>query len=844
MPAMWKGLSAGAAPRMTMRAGIAAASILALASQGPAAAQVPPPPLPRGLFGDVGLINMPSARMADDGELYISTDFFENTQHYDAGFQILPWLAGSFRCSGLQDFLPGTGTPVYFDRSFALKARLWNESDFLPAVSVGISDLVGTGVYGGEYVVASKQFGSLDASLGFGWGRLSTNKGFRNPLGALSSSFYNRAARPLDYGGQFSFSSYFHGPQAALFGGVSWRTPLSGLTLIAEYSSDAYVAEAKVGSFKPQNQFNFGADYKVMDNISLGLGWLYGETMYGTLTVTLDPVHPQYTASLGPAMPPVVVRTPEQQQMALSTLLQTNDPVRNQDHQQRLARQSQFVDLLFRSGFSDVKMEGQEMVLVGREAPSAAACQRYAQISRAYEGNIAAISMVSETQAFRSVRCGVPGAAARPLFANTSGTARLTNASVLTIDGASTVLDSAGMAAASRKIRTALVAQRINPEAINLGVTQATVYYSNHTYTTESEAVTRILRVLMADAPPQIERFKLVAISAGVPQQAMEAMRTPLERGMAADQDMVTIAQESVAINPAPLNNPILRAADRGTYPRLNWSISPQFRQALFDPYNPFGVQFVAAGTVGVEVARGLALNLEAEANLYNTYSIRIGPSALPPVRTSFGRYFLEGKNGIGDLEGSYRVRLAPNIFAVARAGYLESMFAGVGGEILWRPDHQRWALGIDGYEVQQRGFDRLLDLQHYRIATGHVSLYYQSPWYGLDLTLRAGQYLAGDRGMTVEISRRFRTGVEIGVFATKTNVPTATFGEGSFDNGIVIRIPLSWGLPITTQTEFNTIIRPIQRDGGQRLLGDTILWDETQRASESEIADHFADVH
>ena len=37
----------------------------------------------------------------------------------------------------------------------------------------------------------------------------------------------------------------------------------------------------------------------------------------------------------------------------------------------------------------------------------------------------------------------------------------------------------------------------------------------------------------------------------------------------------------------------------------------------------------------------------------------------------------------------------------------------------------------------------------------------------------------------------RFSTGVEIGAFVTKTNVSAAQFGEGSFDKGIIIRIPL-----------------------------------------------------
>jgi hypothetical protein len=177
------------------------------------------------------------------------------------------------------------------------------------------------------------------------------------------------------------------------------------------------------------------------------------------------------------------------------------------------------------------------------------------------------------------------------------------------------------------------------------------------------------------------------------------------------------------------------------------------------------------------------------------------------------------------------------------RAGYLESMFAGAGGEVLWRPEGARWALGADIYQVWQRDFDRLFGLQNYHQVTGHVSLYYDSPWYGLNFELRAGQYLAGDRGFTLQITRRFSTGVEIGAFMTRTNVSAAQFGEGSFDKGLIIRIPLGWIAPIETQSQIGLDLRPVQRDGGQPLLGDATLYDQTRNTSEGELIRQQPDI-
>jgi hypothetical protein len=257
----------------------------------------------------------------------------------------------------------------------------------------------------------------------------------------------------------------------------------------------------------------------------------------------------------------------------------------------------------------------------------------------------------------------------------------------------------------------------------------------------------------------------------------------------------------------------------------------------LFDPNNPFAVQFLAAGAVGIQLMRGLMLFGEGEISIYDNFNTtRSADSALPHVRTDYLKFFTQGRDGIGQLDLEYRFRLAPDIYATAKAGYLESMYMGAGGEVLWRPDGERWAIGADLYDLQERGFDRLLDLQSYHVLTGHVSIYWASPWYDLNFQVRAGQYLAGDRGITFMASRRFSSGVEIGAFFTRTNVSAAQFGEGSFDKGILIRIPLGYVAPISTQNELATIIRPVQRDGGQTLDNDATLYEETLRASDPEI--------
>ena len=99
----------------TALAGTTALAALALA--GPVWAQQAVDPT--DLFGGRGIIATPSARMAPDGELSAGASFLKNNQHYNFGFEVLPWLEATFRYSGLQHFHAGI--------SGLLRPRLWRE---------------------------------------------------------------------------------------------------------------------------------------------------------------------------------------------------------------------------------------------------------------------------------------------------------------------------------------------------------------------------------------------------------------------------------------------------------------------------------------------------------------------------------------------------------------------------------------------------------------------------------------------------------------------------------------------------------------------------------------------
>lgn len=231
-----------------------------------------------------------------------------------------------------------------------------------------------------------------------------------------------------------------------------------------------------------------------------------------------------------------------------------------------------------------------------------------------------------------------------------------------------------------------------------------------------------------------------------------------------------------------------------------------------------FNEHFLATGT--------LSYNLYDNMSRYKT----ISPSKLPRVRSDLRKYLITSRFGMHRLQLNYFNHYGLTWYGQVYAGYLESMFAGVGGEVLYRPHASRHAVGLDVNAVQKRGYPRLFGLKEYQTVTGHLSHYYQTPFYDILAKVKVGRYLAKDWGTTIDLSRRFKSGIVIGGFATFTNVSARQYGEGSFNKGFYLTIPFDIFTPTSTVEKATLSWIPLLRDGGQPLNRAYSLYDLTER--------------
>lgn len=241
-------------------------------------------------YGAPGLIDMPSAETLPDGQVAVGVSTFGATTRTTLTFQATPRIQASFRYSGIKD-ATFSEFDTYRDRSFDVRFLLNRESRYLPAVTLGLQDFAGTGIYAGEFIVATKNFsgarvpGTIKASVGLGWGRLGSSGGIGAPFGSDRAVFQSG-----DTGGELSTDQWFRG-EAAPFAGVEWQIN-DKWGVKAEYSSDAYALETRNDILDRKSRFNFGAEYQVSDGVRLGGYYLYGSEFGLNLQIQLNPKRP------------------------------------------------------------------------------------------------------------------------------------------------------------------------------------------------------------------------------------------------------------------------------------------------------------------------------------------------------------------------------------------------------------------------------------------------------------------------------------------------------------------------------------------------------------------------
>ena len=647
----------------------------------------------KGNFGLPGILDLPTARRLPDGELILTQQNHEYIFMSGLSFQALPQLGVSFRYAGIGRGGYFAQERVVWDRSFDAHLSITDEGKYLPALSIGLRDFIGTGWYSSEYFVGTKSFGNLELTAGLGFGRLAGRDTFSNPLGAFSSKFNEREQKKASKGGTLSTINWFQG-DAAFFYGMNYHFG-DKIKASAEYTPDTMDRESLY--LDVDSPWNFGASYQLNDYASISAQYLYGNQFSIAAHISINPGRPPNLG--GKELAPVPMRLRGDQALAVN---QNNEDI----------------------------------------------------------------------------------------------------------------------------IRKVFSADRFEIHHLNFEGNTVTVVVTNTKFRSTAQAVGRVTSTLQRFSSDKIKYARISFYSRDL---KVATYHVDLEK---------VTAEQFGSAAPAT-DNPSIAAVDGQAYdftknsPRLTWGLGPYIEHRLFNPELPIMLETGIEVRAGYLLAPGLkisgAVRKSVLTNLTDNQRLD-SESQLPRVQSSWPLYDLAGQSGhITKLDFSYVNNLAPGLYGRAHAGLLEPFFAGFGGEILYKPAQWPVGIGIDIHHVRQRDYDMRFDLLGYETTIGHLSLYYDAGGM-FDIEVNAGRFLAGDWGATTTISRKFGSGWEVGGYATLTDVPFETFGEGSFDKAIYVSLPIDWIISSPNQSRRRLSLRPISRDGGANLRSARQLYRQIKK--------------
>ncbi|MBI4030087.1 MAG: YjbH domain-containing protein [Proteobacteria bacterium] len=240
----------------------------------------------------------------------------------------------------------------------------------------------------------------------------------------------------------------------------------------------------------------------------------------------------------------------------------------------------------------------------------------------------------------------------------------------------------------------------------------------------------------------------------------------------------------------------------------------------------------------------GAGARLNIADNLDHLNEFRLLPAM--PIRSDVD-LFASRRIALDRLWAGWMTSLNTDLHLSLTAGYLEEMYSGVGGEILYRPFGKTFAIGADAWQTFRR--DPLTDLNMglygNRVLSGHINAWYEFPDTDITLQARIGRYLAEDIGGTIELSRNFANGSKLSGFITATDSSDFDIFGGATNlySGIKISLPLG-SAPIFPDGSASRISAvPLGRDTGQALDAPIKLYEATEQLSLRHISRRWTEI-
>jgi hypothetical protein len=363
-----------------------------------------------------------------------------------------------------------------------------------------------------------------------------------------------------------------------------------------------------------------------------------------------------------------------------------------------------------------------------------------------------------------------------------------------------------------RRIADALLESGFSDIGLKADGATLWVEVQNDKYFFNARAIEVVLDILAERMPDSVDYVRIVIKENGIPLA-----------------EFATAAHGITALNAGEIQRSrffgasAFHTSDRGTHVkdtvgrrRFAYGFKPSLETFLNDPSGYFKYRLGLSGWLTAQTWKGGSAILGLEGYPINTVSTSNTPLSIP-VRSDIADYKKEDI-AVGRLMAEQILKTRDPIFGRLSAGLLEVQFAGVDAEVAMPLFRGRILAGIGGSIVRKRDPDDPFKLKGGdRFHTSLLNTRLNLPEINVFVDVKAGRFLAGDKGAKVTLSKVVH-GVVLSAWYsfTDTSIFNDTINRGYHDKGISVDIPIRLFTGHDSKTSYRYALSPWTRDVAQ----------------------------
>ncbi|MCC5832166.1 MAG: YjbH domain-containing protein [Chlamydiales bacterium] len=219
-------------------------------------------------------------------------------------------------------------------------------------------------------------------------------------------------------------------------------------------------------------------------------------------------------------------------------------------------------------------------------------------------------------------------------------------------------------------------------------------------------------------------------------------------------------------------------------------------------------------------------------------------PSQLPNVATDFIRYRQSHALSWDRLYLQKSWNFGCGYFGRLSGGYFQVNYAGIAAEALWYPAHSYIAIGLEGAIVKKRKYTGLgfqSEIRHFEgkrpvfspcttFQQYFLDFYMEFPDLRIFIKASLGQFLAGDKGVRLELTRYFENGIRLTGWITYTDAHDKIHERNYYDRGIAVEIPFDFFFKCSSRKIWSYGMAAWLRDAGYSISTGRELFETLNR--------------